>query len=116
MDPVRHRRYLRVLPSLRPKPSTPIRCTVTAYYRIDDPALRRRLFELARALAVGDESPLRQQREPRVKTQQQHHQQRVEQISQGRGRNHQSDDEAVAGGAFAAAAAELLNAVNETLA
>jgi hypothetical protein len=26
---------------------------VGAYYRIDDPALRRRLFELARALAVG---------------------------------------------------------------
>jgi len=26
---------------------------VSAYYRIDDPALRRRLFELARALAVG---------------------------------------------------------------
>jgi hypothetical protein len=25
---------------------------VSAYYRIDDPALRRRLFELARALAV----------------------------------------------------------------
>src|ERR1700757_279903 len=28
---------------------------VRAYYRIDDPALRRRLFELARALAVGAE-------------------------------------------------------------
>jgi len=26
---------------------------VSAYYRIDDPALRRRLFELARALAGG---------------------------------------------------------------
>jgi hypothetical protein len=26
---------------------------VSAYYRIDDQALRRRLFELARALAVG---------------------------------------------------------------
>ena len=26
---------------------------VSAYYRIDDSALRRRLFELARALAVG---------------------------------------------------------------
>src|ERR1700752_4794682 len=26
---------------------------VSAYYRIDDPALRRRLFELARALALG---------------------------------------------------------------
>ena len=26
---------------------------VSAYYRIDDPSLRRRLFELARALAVG---------------------------------------------------------------
>ena len=30
---------------------------VSAYYRIDDPALRRRLFELARALAVGAERP-----------------------------------------------------------
>jgi hypothetical protein len=26
---------------------------VSAYYRIDDPALRRRLFDLARALAGG---------------------------------------------------------------
>ena len=30
---------------------------VSAYYRIDDPALRRRLFELAKALAVGAERP-----------------------------------------------------------
>src|SRR6266446_2523811 len=30
---------------------------VSAYYRIDDPALRRRLFELARALAVGADRP-----------------------------------------------------------
>jgi len=30
---------------------------VSAYYRIEDPALRRRLFELARALAVGAERP-----------------------------------------------------------
>src|SRR5690349_15987392 len=30
---------------------------VSAYYRIDDPALRRRLFALARALAVGAERP-----------------------------------------------------------
>ena len=30
---------------------------VSAYYRIDDPALRRRLFELARALAVRAERP-----------------------------------------------------------
>ena len=30
---------------------------ISAYYRIDDPALRRRLFELARALAVGAERP-----------------------------------------------------------
>jgi hypothetical protein len=28
---------------------------VSAYYRIDDPALRRRLFDLARALAGGAE-------------------------------------------------------------
>jgi len=28
---------------------------VSAYYRIDDPALRRRLFELAKALVVGAE-------------------------------------------------------------
>src|SRR5213593_1607928 len=28
---------------------------VSAYYRIDDPSLRRRLFELARALAIGGE-------------------------------------------------------------
>jgi len=28
---------------------------VSAYYRIEDPALRRRLFELARALAGGAE-------------------------------------------------------------
>ena len=28
---------------------------VSAYYRIDDPALRRRLFDLARALAGGVE-------------------------------------------------------------
>src|ERR1700756_3598347 len=32
---------------------------VTAYYRIDHPALRRRLFELARALAVRAERPTR---------------------------------------------------------
>ncbi|MGA7264719.1 MAG: hypothetical protein WBX30_28065, partial [Stellaceae bacterium] len=32
---------------------------VSAYYRIDDPALRRRLFELARALAVIPERPTR---------------------------------------------------------
>jgi len=30
---------------------------VSAYYRIDDPGLRRRLFELARALAGGAERP-----------------------------------------------------------
>src|ERR1700732_902441 len=30
---------------------------VSAYYRIDDPALRRRLFDLARALAVRAERP-----------------------------------------------------------
>src|SRR5437773_10885658 len=30
---------------------------VSAYYRIEDPALRRRLFELARAVAVGAERP-----------------------------------------------------------
>jgi len=30
---------------------------VSAYYRIDDPAVRRRLFELAKALAAGGERP-----------------------------------------------------------
>ena len=35
---------------------------VSAYYRIDDPALRRRLFELARALAVGADNGRRQNR------------------------------------------------------
>ena len=30
---------------------------VSAYYRIDDPAVRRRLFELAKALALGSERP-----------------------------------------------------------
>jgi hypothetical protein len=28
---------------------------VSAYYRIDDPSIRRRLFDLAKALAVGNE-------------------------------------------------------------
>jgi transcriptional regulator with XRE-family HTH domain len=30
---------------------------VSAYYRIEDPSVRRRLFELAKALATGSERP-----------------------------------------------------------
>jgi len=45
-------------PAAAPFDSDPLRRRetvelVSAYYRIDDPALRRRLFELARALAGG---------------------------------------------------------------
>jgi hypothetical protein len=30
---------------------------ISAYYRIDDPTIRRRLFDLAKALATGNERP-----------------------------------------------------------
>src|SRR6478609_8442327 len=47
-------------PAAEPFDSDPLRRRetvelVSAYYRIDDPALRRRLFDLARALAGGAE-------------------------------------------------------------
>ncbi len=83
---------------------------VSAYNRIDDPALRRRLFDLAKALAVTEWPP----RPRRVETQQ-HRQQQGEQIAQRGGQNRQFDDEGEAAVAFAAVAAELLNTVNDTL-
>ena len=76
MDPVRAPAIPAGSPSRRPRRSTPIRCAgretvelVSAYYRIDDAALRRRLLDLARALAAGrragetaDEPPPRRAR------------------------------------------------------
>jgi hypothetical protein len=69
---------------------------VSAYYRIDDPVVRRRLLDLAEGLAQSGEQPRHAIRQ--------------------RSEDPQFQDEGEAAAAFTAPAAELLNTVEDTLA